>query len=247
MRGVTALDNGAGASARREFNGYHWDALPPEASDVAPAGLAEVTPSEPVGRDEVEARLNQLASQAVHGDRRAIHEVLVIVRAMVLPYCRVRLGRQQSVIGSAEDVAQDVCVAVLTALDRHQPRGLSFRAFVYGIAAHKVIDSFRAAARNRSDLVPEVDDSAVDHDGPEQRVLQAEQSERLGRLLAVLPDRQRETLVLRVGMGLSAAETAEAVQSTPGAVRVIRHRALVRLRDALMNDELSHRGGAAAG
>ena len=169
------------------------------------------------------------------------------VQAIVLPYCRARLGRQQSVIGSAEDLAQDVCVAVLTALNRHQPRRHSFRAFIYGIAAHKVIDSFRAAARNRADLVPEVDDTAVDHDGPEQRVLQAEQSKRLGRLLALLPDRHRETLVLRVGMGLSAAETAEVVRSTPGAVRVLQHRALVRLRDALMNNELSQRGGAAAG
>jgi RNA polymerase sigma-70 factor, ECF subfamily len=86
-----------------------------------------------------------------------------------------------------------------------------------------------------------------DHDGPEQRALQAEQSNKLGRLLAVLSARQRETLVLRVGMGLSAAETAEVVQSTPGAVRVIQHRALVRLRDALMNDELGHRGSMAAG
>jgi RNA polymerase sigma-70 factor, ECF subfamily len=165
MRGITALDNGVGASARREFVGYHRDALSSEASGVAPAGLAEVTSSgPPPDRDKAEARLNHLVSQAVQGDRRAIQELLVTVRAMVLPYCRARLGRRQSVIGSAEDVAQDVCLAVLTALNRHQPRGPSFRAFVYGIAAHKVIDSFRAAVRDRSDLVPEVDDTAVDHD-----------------------------------------------------------------------------------
>jgi hypothetical protein len=91
---------------------------------------------------------------------------------MVLPYCRARLGRQQRVIRSAEDVAQDICLAVLTALARYQVRGLSFRAFVYGIAAHKVIDAFRAAGRDRSEPMAEVDDAAVDHDGPEQRVLQ---------------------------------------------------------------------------
>ncbi|HZS20645.1 MAG TPA: RNA polymerase sigma factor ShbA [Pseudonocardiaceae bacterium] len=202
--------------------------------------------SGPPDRDGVEATLNRLVAQAVRGDQRATHELLATVRAMVLPYCRARLGRQQSVIGSAEDVAQDVCLAVLTALDRYQLRGLSFRAFVFGIAAHKVVDSFRAAVRDRSDLIAEVDDTVVDHDGPEQRVLEAEQSERLGRLLGVLSDRQRETLVLRVGMGLSAAETAEVVQSTPGAVRVVQHRALARLRDALMNNELSERGSAAA-
>jgi RNA polymerase sigma-70 factor (ECF subfamily) len=55
----------------------------------------------------------------------------------------------------------------------------------------------------------------------------------MGRLLDVLPDRQREILVLRVVLGMSAEETAVAVGSTPGAVRVAQHRALARLRKAL--------------
>jgi RNA polymerase sigma-70 factor (ECF subfamily) len=184
--------------------------------------------------------MNDLVTQAVRGDRRATQELLATVRAMVLPYCRARLSRQQRILGSAEDVAQDICLAVLTALARYQVRGLSFRAFVYGIAAHKVTDAFRAAMRDRSEPMAEVDDAAVDHDGPEQRVLQAEQSERLGRLLAVLSDRERETLVLRVALGFSAAETAQAVQSTPGAVRVLQHRALARLRVAMASDRVSN-------
>ena len=52
----------------------------------------------------------------------------------------------------------------------------------------------------------------------------------MGKLLRLLPDKQREILVLRVVVGLSAEETAEAVGSTPGAVRVAQHRALGRLR-----------------
>ncbi|MGH3976149.1 MAG: RNA polymerase sigma factor ShbA [Pseudonocardiaceae bacterium] len=180
-----------------------------------------------------EATLNELAALAVRGDRRAAEELLATVRAMVLPYCRARLGHQQRVIGSAEDVAQDICLAVLTALARFEIRGLSFQAFVYGIAAHKVTDAYRAAARDRSEPMADIDDAAVNHDGPEQRVLRAEQSERLHRLLTVLSDQQREILVLRVVIGLGAAEVAEVVRSTPGAVRVLQHRALARLRVAL--------------
>jgi RNA polymerase sigma-70 factor, ECF subfamily len=246
MTSITVLDNGVGTRASGELIDHRRDTSPSAASGVTRVGLTEVTPSEAPVQDEAEARLNHLVAQAVRGEQRAIHELLATVRAMVLPYCRARLGRQQSAIGSPEDVAQDVCLAVLTALDRYQFRTFSFKAFVYGIAAHKVIDSFRAAVRDRSDLMPDIDDTAVDHDGPEQRVLQAEQSKRLGRLLTVLSDRQREILVLRVGMGLSAAETAEIVQSTPGAVRVLQHRALVRLRDALMSGELSQRHSATA-
>ncbi len=233
MTGMTVPSDGTGTSARPEQHGDHRDACPPGSSGVALARLAEATRSGPAGWGEAEATLNDLVARAVRGDRRATQELLATVRAMVLPYCRARLGRQQRVIRSAEDVAQDICLAVVAALARYQVRGLSFRAFVYGIAAHKVIDAFRAAGRDRSEPMADVDDAAVDHDGPEQRVLQAEQSERLGRLLAVLSDRERETLVLRVALGLSAAETAQAVQSTPGAVRVLQHRALARLRVAM--------------
>jgi RNA polymerase sigma-70 factor (ECF subfamily) len=49
----------------------------------------------------------------------------------------------------------------------------------------------------------------------------------------VLPEKQREILTLRIVVGLSAEETAEAVGSTPGAVRVAQHRALARLKNEI--------------
>ena len=51
-----------------------------------------------------------------------------------------------------------------------------------------------------------------------------------------MPDKQREILVLRVVVGLSAEQTADAVGSTPGAVRVAQHRALSRLRKVLTSE-----------
>jgi RNA polymerase sigma-70 factor (ECF subfamily) len=55
----------------------------------------------------------------------------------------------------------------------------------------------------------------------------------MNKLLAILPEKQREILVLRVVVGMSAEETAEAVGSTAGAVRVAQHRALARLKGEL--------------
>jgi RNA polymerase sigma-70 factor (ECF subfamily) len=139
---------------------------------------------------------------------------------------------------SADDVAQEVCLAVLKALSSFRDQGRPFLAFVFGIAAHKVADAHRAAARNRSDPVPDVPDEAVQVDGPEQRVLQAELAGRMGRLLDTLPDKQRNIIVLRVVVGLSAEETAEVVGLTSGAVRVAQHRALTRLRNVLASQEM---------
>lgn len=189
-------------------------------------GVPEETPAETLC-------VESLVAAAVSGDHGARARLLAEIHPFVLRYCRGRLGRQETVTGSADDVAQEVCLAVVTALPNYTVKGLSFRAFVYGIAAHKVTDAFRAIGRNRSDPVADLPDNPVAEDGPEHHIVACELSERLGLLLSQLTPRQREVLVLRIAVGLSADETAHAVRSTPGAVRVTQHRALNRLRDLL--------------
>ena len=169
----------------------------------------------------------ELVNRAVHGDRKAVDQVLRYLRPLVVKYCRARVGRSAT---TADDVAQDVCLAVLKALPTYREQGRPFLAFVYGIAAHKVADAHRALARNRAEPTAEVPDQVSHGVGPEDFALQGELNGALGELLRRLPEKQREILVLRVVVGLSAEETAEAVGSTPGAVRVAQHRALSRLR-----------------
>ena len=125
-------------------------------------------------------------------------------------------------------------MAAITALPRYKDQGRPFLAFVYGIAAHKVADAHRAAARNRSEPTDVVPERFSVEAGPEQMALDGEAAERMNRLLAVLPEKQREILILRVVVGMSAEETAEAVGSTAGAVRVAQHRALARLKTEIM-------------
>lgn len=182
--------------------------------------------------------LDASVSAAVEGDPRAVERVLASVRPLVVRYCRARIGRQERSFASADDVAQEVCLAVLMALPGYRDQGRPFLAFVYGIAAHKVADAHRASARNRSEPVADIPDEPETGAGPEQRAMQGELTRRMKQLLEVLPDKQREIVVLRVVVGLSAEETAEAVGSTPGAVRVAQHRALARLRKTLAAEEV---------
>lgn len=165
---------------------------------------------------------------AVGGDRAATDQLLGVIRPIVVRYCRARL--KATYVTSADDVAQDVCLAVLHALPGYRDMDRPFMAFVYGIAAHKVADAYRATARNQTDPVAELPDHASVQAGPEQLMLREEQSVELARLLRTLPDRQREIIVLRVAVGLTAEETASLIGSTPGAVRVAQHRALTHLR-----------------
>jgi RNA polymerase sigma-70 factor, ECF subfamily len=175
-------------------------------------------------------RLDAVVAEAVAGNRDALREVLETIRPIVFRYCRARVGSNERSGLSADDVAQEVCLAAITALPRYKDQGRPFLAFVYGIAANKVADAHRAAARNRAEPTDVVPERFSLEAGPEQMALDSESSARMAKLLAVLPEKQREILILRVVVGMSADETAEAVGSTAGAVRVAQHRALARLK-----------------
>jgi RNA polymerase sigma-70 factor (ECF subfamily) len=179
---------------------------------------------------------DELVMRAMSGDRDAVAQLLEVIRPLVARYCRGRLGPVDRSYLSADDVAQEVCLAVLTALPNYRVQGKPFLAFVYGIAAHKVIDAHRAVTRGRTEPVADVPERIETEAGPEQRALHGEMSAQLRALLDELPEKQREILVLRIVVGLSAEETAEIVGASPGAVRVAQHRALGRLRKNLPPD-----------
>ena len=164
------------------------------------------------------------------GDRSAVESLISELRPGVLRYCRARLGRRDGTYGSADDVTQEVCMAVVAALPRWVDQGRPFSAFVYGIAAHKVADAQRAGFRDRTEPVASPPESADVSRGPEDLVVGLDEAARARGLLDRLPEAQREIVLLRVVAGLSAEETAAVVGSTAGAVRVAQHRALARLR-----------------
>lgn len=178
------------------------------------------------------ADLGELAEAAAGGDRQAVAELLAVLRPRVVRYCRARINQHHSQ-ASAEDVAQEVMLAALTALPRFRGEGSRFDAFVFGIAAHKVADFHRSRTRDRTTAMAQVPDVGDDGAGPEQTALRTERRQRLARLLDCLTDAQREIVVLRLAVGLSSEEAARVLSSTPGAVRVAQHRALDRLRRLL--------------
>ncbi len=170
------------------------------------------------------------ACAAREGDASALEALMVGVRERAYRYARARLGRFPHAAGAAEDAAQEVCIAVLTSLSRYDERGVPFEAYVYSICARKVADVQRSVYRQpvpTEDVPDRVDFEA----GPEEIAIAGSQADEAWSLMQSLPPHQRELLTLRVAVGMSAEETAEALGMTAGAVRVAQHRALARLRD----------------
>lgn len=178
--------------------------------------------------------LRELVSRAAHDDV-ARDQLVRRVRDLALRYARVRLGR----FGAedlAQDVAQEVCMAVVAAVPTYEERGLPFEAFVYRIASHKLADLQRVEMRGATpvaDLPDRVDEAPT----PEEAAVVGDEVALALSLLKKLPEAQREILILRVAVGMSTEETADAIGMTPGAVRVAQHRALARLRTMLLQVE----------
>jgi RNA polymerase sigma-70 factor, ECF subfamily len=184
------------------------------------------------------AGLRDLTSRAARGQPAAIESLLEHIRPMIVRYCRARLGRAAGHYHVADDVAQEVCIAVLSALPRYRDMGRPFASFVFGIASHKVADAMRSAARL---AVPTEDlpDGPDEQPGPEETVVAYLEAQRARALLAQLPGHLRELLILRVVTGLSAEETGNVLGMSAGAVRVAQHRALARLRALAVEESIA--------
>jgi RNA polymerase sigma-70 factor, ECF subfamily len=150
-----------------------------------------------------------------------------------------RLLRYFAVVSrsAADDLASETWLGVVRGLDRFQGNEPAFRAWVFTIARHEVLDWRRRAARRATeDLhanglveLAAPDDPAADAlEGFSTRAALAE--------LATLPADQAEAIMLRVVAGLGVDRVAAIMGKRPGTVRVLTHRGLRRLAERLGAD-----------
>lgn len=180
--------------------------------------------------------LARLVPQAIDGDRRAMQHVMRIIHPQVLRYCRARIGGGKT--PTADDVAQEVCLAVANSMDKFVDRGRPFMAFVYGIAFNKVADAHRFMGKDRLHPAEEMPEEPDLNPSPEDAALESDGCNTVRAMLDTLNDKARDIIIMRVFMGMTAEETAQALGSTPGAVRVAQHRALAQLRKRVDEENL---------
>lgn len=149
-------------------------------------------------------------------------------------YCYARLGSR----AAAEDAASEVFLKALSNLPTF--RGGSFPGWLFRIAHNVVIDTQRRTVANvRIEAVGEPPDPA---DLPEELAIAGSERAALRSALRTLPDDQRSAVELQLA-GWSSEQIAAALGRSPGAVRMLRVRALDQLRARLVAPELEPTGG----
>lgn len=144
--------------------------------------------------------------------------------------------------GDAADLVQDVFVRALERLSTLQSPEL-FRPWLFAIARNAATDSLRK--RSRVDFVDDTDALAeVTDDGPgPDRVSELAELTALVRgAVADLQPRDAAAVAMVTQLGYSVAEVATVLGVSPGAAKVLLHRARRRLREALALEILVRQG-----
>jgi RNA polymerase sigma factor (sigma-70 family) len=171
----------------------------------------------------------RLARMAAAGERRAFEEIFTRYHQELYRYCRAIVGQAQD----AHDALQSTMAIAMRSLPREERR-VALRAWLYRVAHNEAVSILR---RRQSpvdlDSIPEPAGPGVD--------LQAEERERLGRLVAdlqELPERHRGALIMRELSGLSYREIAIAIGASEGAARQVVYEARESLREVELGREM---------
>lgn len=185
--------------------------------------------------DDIVDMLEARVPLAVGGDLAALSDVIGLVRPKLKRYCATRVSNSEVV---ADDVVQDVCLALVSAIPKYRDVGKPFMAFVYGIAAHKIADAGRKAASRRAYSLELVIEEPFTEESPESHAVEGELRTHAQALMNTLPPRHRKIVLMRVIWGMTAPQTGRALGMSAGAVRVAQHRAMNQLRAELSNFSL---------
>ena len=176
-----------------------------------------------------------LVARARAGDGEAFGELYRRYFDPIFRYLSVRVERSED----AEDLAETVFLKAYRSLDRYHERGWPFSAFLYQVARNALVDHYRKRPRE-SDLAEAVELGTAPR-ALDDELVRMEQLREMKQAIAGLPPDYQEVIRLRVMLSLPTATTAQWMERSPGAVRVLLYRALTALRTGLTGrDEDKH-------
>lgn len=167
-----------------------------------------------------------LVERARHGDRDAF--LTLYNRYLKRVYNRVK-SRVPSA-ADAEDVTQEIFVAVVRSLPRFEQRSL-FSTWLYTIVNRQIADFYRRMYRGGGNRTISLDEDeslelhAPDQDSDENVILQ--------QALGKLPDNYQEIILMRFADGLSFVEIAQKNGKSLEATKSLYRRAIQAMVDSV--------------
>ncbi|MCK7579496.1 MAG: RNA polymerase sigma factor [Chromatiales bacterium] len=185
-----------------------------------------------------EATDEELMQRYRDGDAHAFETLYARHKGPVYRY----ILRQCGVAALAEELFQDIWMNLIKARSRYQPRA-RFTTWLYTLAHNRLVDHYRRQAAGvpisydddpDEPLIEQVADSET-HE-PDNEFERRRQAQRLLRLLAGLPEAQREAFLLREEGGLSLEDMAAVMEVNVETAKSRLRYALAKLRHGMGAD-----------
>jgi RNA polymerase sigma-70 factor, ECF subfamily len=163
---------------------------------------------------------------AREGDAGAIAVLWRAHQPLLLRYLRGRGAHD------AADIASQTWIDAARNLHRFEGDADDFRRWIFTIARRRLVDERRRVRRREGrvlsavrpdDAAPAADDAFDERDSVSRALA----------LVATLPDKTRDAVLLRYVADLSVADAAAVMGLRPGHVRVLTHRGLQQLEQTL--------------
>lgn len=189
-------------------------------------GSIRLARSAVVAQGDVDPMLRRAIQRAKEGDVGALHYLYIQFADDVHRYVRGIVPN----LHDAEDVTQNVFAKLMTSILKYEQRRVPFRAWILKVARNAALDHIRGQR-----LVPCEEVHAI-HDGQDEIGFDLRLA--LREALTLLPEDQRQVLVLRHVSGLTPRQIAQLLGRTEASVHGLHYRGRVTLQDALRNLEV---------
>ena len=183
-----------------------------------------------------------LLRRAQSGDPEAFERLMEPLEQLVWRVCWHYTGNREA----AEDCGQEAMIRIWRNLANYRGE-CALESWVYRIAANCCMDWLRKKKRDWSvSMEPMVEqgfDPADDSPGTEEQVVAKDERQRLREAIALLPEDQREALVMTQLEKVPYEEAAQMLGVSEGTVKSRVNRAKARLKEILSEErELSPPG-----
>ena len=180
---------------------------------------------------EVAADNDLLVAGAVGGDSEAFGRLYDMYVDRVYRHVYYRVGSTED----AEDLTQQVFLKAWQAIGRYNKTSTPFLAWLMRISHNLIIDFYRSK-KDKAYLDFEI--AAGDSPSSPESVAETEFYQQLvRRAILRLPADQQQVIMMSFIEGFSYAEIASTLGKSGGAIRVIQHRALKKMRNILEEEK----------
>ncbi len=175
---------------------------------------------EPLTRDRNE--IVKLVQKAIGGDSEAFGELYMTYVEPIYRYVFYQVRDKMT----AEDITEETFFKAWNSIHSCKGKEQTFSSWLYRIAHNSMIDVFRSRKKELP-LDTEMTAGIIDTKAELETTLEHRQ---LMEAIALLPENQKQVIVLKFIEGLDNREIEQIIRKSQGAIRILQMRALDTLR-----------------